>query len=381
MRKHTLLMICLFASLMLSSCANSQPTDVKLPVTYPNTLEQSSDQETDLSPVEQMPMAAISMPVKTAIETAQDGTEIFRYSYQEDISLILPDAEVAHKIKLDLLNRIDGTTDEASDLNQSAALQYSGSSWNPYLYQVIFEPSRIDYNVLSLTERTTVYRGGSHPETHYESVTYDATTGNILRLNDVLAADVSEDAISQLIIESLTEQSKTISLYENFESSVLDRFNENFRQDTRWYFSASGLWFYFPPYEIAPYSSGLIVAEIPYEKLTGILNDAYFPPERQTAAGTLSAEHFSEDKIQKFDQFAEVILDPAGDMLLLHTDHYVQDIRIKTGLSDGAELTVFAAYGLTDKDAIMLQCSLNEQSNLKITYTVTAATDISVNLQ
>ena len=132
----------------------------------------------------------------------------------------------------------------------------------------------------------------------------------------------------------------------------------------------------FAPYEIAPYSSGTIHATIPYEKLTGILDDKYFPAEKETAAGTLYAELFSEDAAKKHTQFAEVILNNSGDKVLLHTDHYIQDLQIISGSWSADDSTfipenvVFAAYGLTVGDAIMLETEFAPTApTIQIRYT------------
>lgn len=397
MRKYTPLLICLITGFLLSSCAKNTMNDVELPISPPKDSQQTQQQEQTHQPVEQMPLATISMPIKTVIEKAPDGTELFQYAYQDDISIHLPDANAAHKIKLDILNRIDSSTDDAEELSASAAQNYTKTGWSPYLYQIIFQPERIDYNVVSLSGRTTIYRGGSHPETTYTSVTYDAVSGDVLHLSDILVDSASSEKIAQLIVDSLNEQSQLISLYEGFERTVSERFNANFRQDTRWYLSTDGLCVYFSPYEIAPYASGLVVAQIPYEKLTGILNDAYFPPEQQTAGGILSAQLFTEEVLNQFDQFAEIVLNPDGDMILLYTNQYVQDLRIKINIAssdylyDTPQQTIFAAYGLTAKDAIMLETILKDaQSDLQITYKandqtyehyITGTPGTSVNLQ
>lgn len=375
MRKHTSLLICAIIAFLLTGCSNVFSEDVTLPITSQTNNGQITDEPASGLVAEQIPFTAISMPVTTHIQKADDGAEIFQYSCQRDISLVLPNADAAHKIKLDFLNRIDSSESAAKEISNAAVSNYHGGSWTPYLYQVIFEPSRIDYSVVSLSGRTTVYQGFAHPETNYNSVTYDANTGESLLLSDILLSDTDAETIVKLINESLDEQSETLSLYENYKATVSDRFNKNTFQDTRWYFSTTGLCFYFSPYEIAPYASGLVIAEIPYEKLTGILDNAYFPPELNSSNGSIFAEPFNADMQEQFTQFAELILDPNGDMVLLHTDQSVQNIRILTGSwsQNGSiftpEYTIFAAYSLSPTDAIMVQTELTKNTpSLQITY-------------
>jgi len=346
----------------VSPLANTDTTVVKPPVT-------------EILPVEQMPLVTVSLPVSTESKLAADGNELLRYTYQ-NMFLILPDSDVGEDVIVDFLSRRDPADADLESLLDSAEKAYNNAeNWTPYIYQVIYEPIRIDYGVLSLLGRNTVFNGSSHPETSYSSLNYDLVTGNVLSLEQVLSKNTDSDTIASLVIEALNALNSEKQLYDGYETAVTERFSGEHLLDNDWYFSNDGLTFYFSPYEIAPYSSGVIHATIPYEKLAGILDDAYFPAEKETAAGALFAELFSEEAVTKYTQFAEVVLDKSGDKTLLHTDHYIQDLRIRSGSwsADGStftpENTVFAAYGLTKDDAIMLESALKPAApTLQITY-------------
>lgn len=331
---------------------------------------------------EQKPMIAVSLPVVEQEETSEDGTVIFRYSYR-NMSLIVPDPEVADKVILDYLNRIDHTTVLAQQISEAAKTAYSGNSqWTPYLCQIGYDPMRIDAGILSLFGSYTEYSGTPHPEKSYLSINYDLLTGNVLNLDDILTADFATDTLYQYVIDILSAQKDENNLYNGFETIVQERFHSEQASDMCWYFSQTGLCFYFSPYEIAPYASGVITAEIPYEKLTGILNDAYFPSEFECGSNDILQETFNENALDKFTQFSEVILDDSGNKILLYTEGVISHIQIEVGYwnTDNTEFTpeytVFSAYSLTPGDAIMVESKATKKMpNLRLSYNTLDGTE------
>lgn len=346
------------------------PQDV---TTLVNPTETSATSE--YYPVSQIPMVAISLPVISETQSADDGTEIFRYAYQ-NISLIVPDPEVADKVIVDFLNRTDIQND-ADEVLTAAKNAYNANPpvWTPYLSQVLFEPFRTDQSVLSLFGCHTTYNGTPHPESVYSSVNYDMLNGNVLVLEDILAADGSVDFICKAVIDILSGEKEKMYLRDGFEETVKDRFEKPLAEDTDWYFSNGGLCFYFAPYDLAPYSSGVIKAEIPYAKLTGILKDDYFPRESDKVMGTVIGTVL-KDNPEEYTQVAEIVLNKDGEQILLYTDQMVQNLRLISGSwsADGTsfteENTVFATDNLTPGDAIMVQIDFTEAlPSLMLQYT------------
>lgn len=380
--KKTLLVL-LPLSLLLTFAGCSLPAentpDITQDTTTQPTYETTEETETTISQTheefEQKPMIAVSLPVVEQIEHADDGTEIFRYSYQ-NMSLIVPDPEVADKVIVDFLNRIDQTADYATQILSAAKTVYTNSEqWIPYICQIAYNPTRIDTSVLSLIGSYTNYSGLPHPEKYYPSVNYDLMSGNVLRFDDIITDDSATNTIYQYIIEELNTQKEENALYEGFEETVKERLARVSSDDDFWYFSQNGLCFYFWPYEIAPYASGIITAEIPYNKLTGILNDAYFPSETECGSSEIITASFSEEDLSRFTQFSEVVLDTSGNKILLYTEGAVNHIQIENGIwnAEGTqyfpEQTVFAAYSLTPGDAIMVESEMtNTLPALRLTY-------------
>lgn len=136
-----------------------------------------------------------------------------------------------------------------------------------------------------------------------------------------------------------------------------------------WYFTTTGLCFFFSPYDIAPYSYGVVTAEIPYSSLAGLMNDAYFPPEEGAYTGTLEASQFTENAPSR--EYAELSLDREASRVILTTNQAVRDLKIQSGSYDGSTFTptetVFAAGAMNASQAVSIQADL-ENAPLLLTY-------------
>ena len=340
---------------------NTTPVETTNPTTAPSTTDEIS------SPISQAAMAAVSVPAVTEEIVADDGTVLFQYTYQ-NMSLVLQEPEVADKVIIDFLARIDQTRTDAESVANAAKMNYSGQSeWIPYLYHITYSPMRMDYGVLSLFGANAIYRGSFHPERTCLSASYDLITGDVLTLASIMDASATTSDFCDLVLDGLSEIAAENFLYPGYEDVVKQRFSVDESQDQDWYFSQTGLCFYFEPYEIAPYSSGVITVEIPYEKLYHLLHANYFPTDREGAYGMVLTSRFEDADFSQFSQIAEVIQNKDGQMYLLYTDKSVQDVRIF--VTDAASTyTIFAAYGLTPGDAIMVQADDTIAQTLKISY-------------
>lgn len=337
------------------------PTDIQEPTTPPSTTPH-------IPFVEEL--ICVSIPATSKIEYADNGTELFRYTYQ-NLSLTLPESEIADKIIIDFLNRLDVTSKNAQDVFQLAKSNYRGSNnWTPYFLQSIYSPTRIDRSVLSLFGKTVRFTGSSHPEQACMAANYDLLTGNVLTLGSILAhADDILD-LQDLVIQQLAEMKDTHYLYSDYAEVVRQRFSRDESQDEDWFFTDAGLGFFFSPYEVAPYSSGPITVEIPYSDLNNILDDNFFPSEREETIGSLSCIPFEDADLTAFSRFAESIVTKSSMMSLITTNSSVQDIRIRmVDPISQEEYVFFASYALSAMEGIMLEASQEDLQNMTLSYT------------
>lgn len=317
--------------------------------------------------VSQLPMVAISLPVFTNTRYADDGTAMVQQKYQ-DIALTIPDADVADSVIIDFLNRTNQNEATIEELYASAMMAYTNAAnWSPYLLQTTYAPKRIDLGILSLFGENVIFTGNSHPETNYTAVTYDLTTGVSLTTADILVNSSSMHQLTNLVINTLESMRDETMLYDGYEETVKSAlpYSQN------WYFTEQGLVFFFSPYEIGPYASGVITAELPYEQLPEILQDAYFPAEKDTASGILLATPFNVDAANTLSQSTEIICQNAQHQIILQTDTSLADLKIIM-TDDYSHHTIFATATLTPGDGVILHMSTDD--SLHVQYTSNGTT-------
>lgn len=367
---------------ILTGCTALQqpvPTETQAPTekeTAAPEPEVTEPPETEPEPVAaQLPMVAVSMPQTVETSTDDNGTIIYRKTSQS-MQLTMRDPDVADKIIIDFLNRVDTQSAEAESIRQAADTDYADNAdWITYFFDLIYDPMRIDHSVLSLYGEAVSYSGGNHPQRTCTAANYNMVTGDVLTLGSILYHIDSKEALADLVVKSLDAIAEEKYLLNGYADVVRKRFARDESFDEDWYFTNEGLCFYFAPYEIAPYSSGVIVAEIPYSELTGIIADEFFPAEEDLSEGNIIAMRLDNADLDQFSQIAEVSIEQAGDMVLLYTTGAVRNVRIQSGTlsTDGSEFTpnstIFGTYTLTPGDAIMLKITIsNDMSILRLSY-------------
>lgn len=321
---------------------------------------------------EQVAMYAVDVPTDTQVTRAEDDTVIFSCTNQT-IHMTIPEPEVAEKIASDFESRIESGKPTADSILAAAQANYDSSpNWTPYLYDLTYSPMRMDQGILSLYGNCVTFSGSAHPERIGVSASYDLLTGDVLTLASIMTPEAVTDDFCKLVINKLTALKNELNLYEGFEQTVEYYFSQDESLNEDWYFSTTGLCFYFAPYEVAPYSSGVIIAEIPYSELVGLLYDGYFPAERETASGALLVTDLNNTDISQFSQIAELIRNPDGQIVFLHTKGLVWNFKIECGVwhsNNTAFTPVYTALfsaALSPGDAVMLQS--NDLTDLRISY-------------
>lgn len=361
-KRIVICILCAALVLSLSGCQQNTPIqkDDPTPPTSasenPTGTSEVSGQPSEYAP----PMVAAAMPPVTQTQKAEDGTALFAQTYQ-DICLTLEDPQVAQIVTLDLMNRIDRTSSAAQALLAEALDEYHAQKyWVMYQYQTLYRPVRLDQAVFSLFGSQISIAGSARPQHMPCSITYDLGSGTALTLTDILLT--APDALCAPAQDALAA-SGTV-LFDDYAQILTDCLKGS---DIRnWYLSDNGLCLYFAPYEIGPYSSGVVTAQIPYTALVGILRDAYFPPEQPYVTGKMEVHPFDSAILADYHQFAELILSDQGSAILLTTNSAVTNLRLETK----SGITVFAAPYLRAEDAIMIQADFSgSDSALYLTYT------------
>lgn len=377
MKKILSILLCTAVLLCLPACKDTDETVPTTTQAIAVTTSESTLPEETLPQVDlpHIPVAAVTLTPTTEAEILPDGTVLFAYNYPT-IHLALPDGEMAETVMLDFLNRIDATGTQAQQVKEAAEEFYTGKTgWNTYFYNLTFSPMRIDAGLLSLYGMESSYSGGMHPNHNACAVNYDLTTGKALKLRHILTADASADKLTSLICSVLAQ--KADILFSDYALCVEDRFAGDFGADEQWYLSDTGLCFFFSPYEIAPYNAGTIIAELPYEALTGILLDDFFPHETVITKGTIRVQALEDlAGLNNYSNYSEITLDAEGTSVLISTNSLVYQVKVELGEwnADGTVFTpyttVFAANAMNRDDAIILKASLSEGlPNIRIQFT------------
>ena len=372
MKKFLILLIIVCLALNITGCSDKQThhppaTTVQTAPVDSGNFGASIDSKSTTN------ICSIVLPTYKETVTADDGTTLFTLSYQQT-QLLLGNSTLEEKILGDLQTRNGSILSQAAEIEDQAQLDYSaGELWSEYFIDISYVPTRLDRMVLSLFGNSVSYCGGPHPAIATNSVTYDLETGDVLWLVDILTQECTSDTLYQMVLDCLAEQEAV--LYYDYADALAERFSKGLHNIPDWYFSRNGLCFHFSPYDIAPYSSGTIIAELPYSELDGILQDKYFPEEVTTATGSVYAGGYSEDVNERFSNITDVSLSENGNEILLYSDAAVIDLRIEAGwrYADNDQYiprsTVFATNIMDIGDGIHLTSDLNDETMvLRLVY-------------
>ena len=305
-------------------------------------------------------MFSISLPEMTETIVSEDGVTLFRRVFQ-DVVLSTPNPKINKAVTLDLLQRMDSNAATAGQLADLVQYYTPGTAWNTIYYEILYNPTRIDGSVLSLQGIEAVYSGSGQASYSTTCVNYYMTTGGVMTLSEILSEESgAQEGLLQALLTVLAQNAKQWELFEDYSEPVIRYFQSYLQQESIWFFSPEGLNICFAPYEIAPYSSGTVVATIPYESLTGILRSDLFPAKQSQAAGSVEILDFAAAPLEKFSHFSECILTADGKNHLITTDSILYDVRLELGTyqqdigSFTPSSTVFAANSLCSDQAIRL---------------------------
>lgn len=141
---------------------------------------------------------------------------------------------------------------------------------NPYEYSNTLSVVMFNDDVLIIANNTYYFTGGAHGSTIVTYLNYDLDKQNDVELKDIIT---DMDKFKEALHKKADEQ----------KEDLFDDYNETIDKDladpdkTLTFFIKDGsLVIEFGQYDIAPYSSGLIDFEFPYNEHKNMLNSKYF---------------------------------------------------------------------------------------------------------
>ncbi|MBR4529102.1 MAG: DUF3298 domain-containing protein [Lachnospiraceae bacterium] len=143
-----------------------------------------------------------------------------------------------------------------------------------YSDELNYEIARADERVFCLVSCYYMYFGGAHGGTVWNGVLFDTRTGERIEQKtfNPLADRVTEYVLA--CIAASADRAKSM-LFEDYKVTILNKFADGVENTSLW-LTNGGLSVAFNEYEIAPYASGTIIFEIPYQSLDGFPEE-YLP--------------------------------------------------------------------------------------------------------
>ncbi len=143
-----------------------------------------------------------------------------------------------------------------------------------YEYIISTKPISETNKIICMEDTDGGYTGGAHYNYGTYYTCYNKISGRVLKLNDVLNIDSYENKENlNRVAEKYFRIKNNITVYTPLTSIGL--FKNKFKLAKNYYFTNSGIVFYYNPYDIAPYgATGGYKAEfiIPYTDIASIIN-------------------------------------------------------------------------------------------------------------
>lgn len=191
--------------------------------------------------------------------------------------------------------------------------------------------TRCDTRVLSAVFDVSQDIGGIHADSTRTSRSYNADNGSLLTLADIakneeqLKTFIKNYVIGLAAGDDYKEGGVSI-LFDDFESTINDLVDAG----ANWYFSDGGLVFYANPYDIAPYSRGVLLFEIPYSALAEFIDEGFMPVEYEGENGMLLADDGDKLDRSSLNILGTVTVDEDGQSVVLSTEETVYNVKIYT---------------------------------------------------
>ncbi len=149
--------------------------------------------------------------------------------------------------------------------------------------------ARHDETVVSLIAVSSLYSGGTHPNSVQVAYNLDIDNQRLLRLEDVIE-EKSAPELARMVRDGVDEKFAVIDggngLFEDYGDTIANSMIYG-NMTPYWYLNDNGLVVFYNQYELGPYAAGIIKVELSYADLEGILLEDYFPPERSGVPGKL----------------------------------------------------------------------------------------------
>ena len=215
--------------------------------------------------------------------------------------------------------------------------------------------ARHDEAVVSLISLSSLYSGGSHPNSVQTAYNLDIENQRLLHLEDVILEEAAPE-LAKLVRARVDEKFTMIDggngLFEDY-GDIIDNSMVYGNMTPYWYMNNEGLVIFYNQYELGPYAAGIIKAELPYADLEGILLEEYFPAPGDGQSGDLCLRWEGEDGHR-----IPITLGQEGGKLLVGVIGTVYQVQISEVMwmedMPIAQELLFSALSLGENDILEL---------------------------
>lgn len=370
----------LIAAILLAGCGASAPmeADTKAETEAMIQYAESSGEfgRTDTSPTEAAPESIEDSVAECTAEyftfTAQNST----VTDDDGLTIMLENQTIPTFTSADpersawveeLLARIDRDyrTDSTNlDTYAREYLSMYGSdtfySFSNYQQMGI---ARHDETVVSLIVLSSLYSGGTHPNSVQVAYNLDIENRRILRLEDILT-ETGAGELGRLVQAGVDEKFAPIDggngLFDDYADTIGTSMTYG-NMTAYWYLNDVGLVVFYNQYELGPYAAGIIKVELPYEALDGILKPEYLPMQSSGAAGNLALRSSAEGLHE-----IPITIEREGETLLIGVEGTVYQVQLSEVLwledTPIAQQILFSAKSLSENDVLEITGGYNDES-------------------
>lgn len=143
-----------------------------------------------------------------------------------------------------------------------------------YTYDGLGDTLWISSSVISLYYNESTYTGGAHGNYNTSYYNFDATNGKLLELNEIVKDTL---ALNKLAEVKFKAEETAMAKENGMEFKMEDYFfpENKFILPQNIGITKEGLRLLYNPYEVAAYARGMIILDIPWQELKGIVVEKY----------------------------------------------------------------------------------------------------------
>ncbi len=213
--------------------------------------------------------------------------------------------------------------------------------------------ARHDDTVVSLLCLSSLYSGGTHPNSVQTAYNLDIANRRVLRLEDVIAESAAPE-LAGMVRERVDGKFAALDggygLFEDYGDTI-DTSMTYGNMTPYWYLNDTGLVIFYNQYELGPYAAGIIKVELPYEELDGILLEEFHPAEPDGVPGdlVLRGDWDGYNRIP-------ITIEKEGQTLLVGVEGHVHQVQLSEILwledTPIAQNLIFSAMTLGQDDVL-----------------------------